>query len=195
MRITPAGAGKTERPWILLLPTTDHPRRCGENMIPSCQLCVNTGSPPQVRGKQDLVLTQRRIGRITPAGAGKTSCISSKTTSIWDHPRRCGENYWENWEHFLHSGSPPQVRGKLSHIGFCVGKTRITPAGAGKTFAHFVYFLLCQDHPRRCGENFIVLLAEQAEMGSPPQVRGKLIVIAIARNAGRITPAGAGKTE
>ena len=73
----------------------------------------------------------------------------------WDHPRRCGENRFAYERKAKISGSPPQVRGKLYQPQLLKDCARITPAGAGKTFAHFVDFFLCQDHPRRCGENNI----------------------------------------
>ena len=52
---------------------------------------------------------------------------------------------------------------------------RITPAGAGKTYSknELVYFNT--DHPRRCGENNIGCLPYTGTVGSPPQVRGKLV--------------------
>ena len=71
---------------------------------------------------------------------------------------------------------------------------RITPAGAGKTEPLGCLPFFVQDHPRRCGENFIVSLAERAEMGSPPQVRGKRSAWEKLIDEWRITPAGAGKT-
>ena len=50
-RITPAGAGKTTNLHSKLLPDTDHPRRCGENLIQRLDSVERSGSPPQVRGK------------------------------------------------------------------------------------------------------------------------------------------------
>ena len=72
-RITPAGAGKTNCPARRARLAVDHPRRCGENMIPPCRLCVNTGSPPQVRGKRDTDGQTADVTGITPADAGKTT--------------------------------------------------------------------------------------------------------------------------
>ena len=54
---------------------------------------------------------------------------------------------------------------------------------------------LIQDHPRRCGENKEAQAIKVLCTGSPPQVRGKLAGTAIGSIAGRITPAGAGKTS
>ena len=53
-RITPAGAGKTEKLSYSKLKDRDHPRRCGENFLYRCILLITIGSPPQVRGKLKL---------------------------------------------------------------------------------------------------------------------------------------------
>ena len=113
----------------------------------------------------------------------------------WDHPRRCGENHTTLRTAGCRTGSPPQVRGKLIFVPPFLKLDRITPAGAGKTSPIERTNGDAGDHPRRCGENFIVLLAEQAEMGSPPQVRGKPRRLQPLRQMRRITPAGAGKTR
>ena len=92
-------------------------------------------------------------------------------------------------------GSPPQVRGKPKQTFRKPTRSRITPAGAGKTEIVLSPAVKNQDHPRRCGENTICGYRRLPAPGSPPQVRGK-------RNRGRyypplrrITPAGAGKTR
>ena len=131
------------------------------------------GSPPQVRGKRNASYHSARFGRITPAGAGKTLLFANFRAFQWDHPRRCGENSILLKLHVAAEGSPPQVRGKQRYFKHVPRKIRITPAGAGKTASLSRMLTAWWDHPRRCGENFIVLLAELAEMGSPPQVRGK----------------------
>ena len=51
-----------------------------------------------------------------------------------------------------------------------------------------------QDHPRRCGENWLSDLWGGIKNGSPPQVRGKLCGFSALSCSTRITPAGAGKT-
>ena len=93
------------------------------------------------------------------------------------------------------TGSPPQVRGKLSAFSSCAQPSRITPAGAGKTkFCRFQHGSL-GDHPRRCGENRLRQLGQRNRLGSPPQVRGKPPEDFPGAAAFRITPAGAGKTR
>ena len=72
-------------------------------------------------------------------------------------------------------GSPPQVRGKLKQSLYSAPACRITPAGAGKTYAFENFIQIVKDHPRRCGENNTAEHKKPAGTGSPPQVRGKRI--------------------
>ena len=173
-RITPAGAGKTDRPAASPGYHWDHPRRCGENVAPMSSISAAPGSPPQVRGKRIAQLHPRDIIGITPAGAGKTTLKSIKTAQTKDHPRRCGENALGASAACRCAGSPPQVRGKLGDLTSNFIFSRITPAGAGKTFLCVVFHFVSH--------------------GSPPQVRGKLTVHTALRRSRRITPADAGKT-
>ena len=86
------------------------------------------------------------------------------------------------------------MRGKLNKSCVNFRRQRITPAGAGKTFALCFPFGLLRDHPRRCGENCFERCRNGNLSGSPPQVRGKpLNCISLFGTTG-ITPAGAGKT-
>ena len=71
---------------------------------------------------------------------------------------------------------------------------RITPAGAGKTKDYQNNQDKCQDHPRRCGENFVASTSITCDAGSPPQVRGKPSYNCEEHEVTGITPAGAGKT-
>ena len=91
-------------------------------------------------------------------------------------------------------GSPPRMRGKVSHILENVFPMRITPAHAGKSMARLMVRKHIQDHPRACGEKFIGDVYELSEMGSPPRMRGKVNQKNNACIAIRITPAHAGKS-
>ena len=73
-------------------------------------------------------------------------------------------------------------------------RRRITPAGAGKTTYPKGDRGIDQDHPRRCGENTAIAASMPINIGSPPQVRGKLVRVCINVGLLGITPAGAGKT-
>ena len=133
MRITPAGAGKTNSAADCGHPDWDHPRRCGENGLQTPQRGTAKGSPPQVRGKRHLCRLQNCEYRITPAGAGKTPKRTKRCLLCWDHPRRCGENSIARRFYGDGKGSPPQVRGKPSSLKYWSRSCGITPAGAGKT--------------------------------------------------------------
>ena len=111
-----------------------------------------------------------------------------------DHPRRCGENSQNARGSHRRRGSPPQVRGKLVIPYFERNANRITPAGAGKTFGKAALKSAWKDHPRRCGENTMQHRQRRTCDGSPPQVRGKLLLHRKRDTCRRITPAGAGKT-
>ena len=71
-RITPAGAGKTQRQIRQRSVCWDHPRRCGENPPKSGIGGMVGGSPPRMRGKHAEVAAGVSTDRITPADAGKT---------------------------------------------------------------------------------------------------------------------------
>ena len=131
--ITPAGAGKTFQVLEPQFDNQDHPRRCGENSIFFKSWFVNSGSPPQVRGKRRHSRRFAVMTRITPAGAGKTDSESKAPFGNKDHPRRCGENIIRLIRSVANAGSPPQVRGKQQRQAGAGLRQRITPAGAGKT--------------------------------------------------------------
>ena len=72
-RITPACAGKTLVVVDVAAARDHHPRMRGEDSVNSQVVRVREGSPPHARGRLTHCRTSRRIGRITPACAGKTS--------------------------------------------------------------------------------------------------------------------------
>ena len=73
LRITPAGAGKTNNKIGVFAYNRDHPRRCGENYALNFNALAGVGSPPQVRGKLANENADLSGLGITPAGAGKTN--------------------------------------------------------------------------------------------------------------------------
>ena len=81
-RITPAGAGKTSLYHLFLSCQPDHPRRCGENSPLPLKVSINTGSPPQVRGKLFFAFAIDLYFRITPAGAGKTNGVAINSDTV-----------------------------------------------------------------------------------------------------------------
>ena len=87
------------------------------------------------------------------------------------------------------------MRGKPFGIFLSLLMPLITPAGAGKTPYNIDERQHRKDHPRRCGENYIINFQFFGNIGSPPQVRGKQRKYDGISRILRITPAGAGKTK
>ena len=178
----------------MVLSYRDHPRRCGENFCRVCRGRGMRGSPPRMRGKLNVRHLFDKFRRITPADAGKTYCPCLSPWAAQDHPRGCGENQYANKPHLWGLGSPPRMRGKLDVIRSKNCFYRITPADAGKTALRLSRSLLIQDHPRGCGENQGAVSKRGHCLGSPPRMRGKLLIWNFARGLWGITPADAGKT-
>ena len=147
-----------------------------------------------MRGKQQNASLKPHKKRITPADAGKTLWEKPGLRLLWDHPRVCGENTVFMRCTVPTVGSPPRMRGKPHQYAAALGVAGITPAGAGKTRSRERHCNSPRDHPRRCGENTAIAASMPINIGSPPQVRGKLARLKILRASSWITPAGAGET-
>ena len=112
-RITPAYAGKSSFQKKRSCRKEDHPRVCGEKLIPPAEVAegwdhprvcgekthpttikvVKQGSPPRMRGKAQKYYRNVDFKRITPAYAGKSPSINAKIVNPEDHPRVCGEKW------------------------------------------------------------------------------------------------------
>ena len=193
-RITPAHAGKTDEQIKAIREGTDHPRTCGENALFRVKKCPFCGSPPHMRGKHGAPLSQGAEVRITPAHAGKTGKERSIHRNETDHPRTCGENKGMSLSAYIIDGSPPHMRGKRSIWLNYANAMRITPAHAGKTPTILPIVPKAPDHPRTCGENFSNSDMFLSDIGSPPHMRGKQMMLGEEAYNSRITPAHAGKT-
>ena len=131
---------------------------------------------------------------ITPAYAGKSRPITWATSWHRDHPRVCGEKPAFVVGGHRCIGSPPRMRGKdILVVGVVVG-TGITPAYAGKSGFHTYCTFLNRDHPRVCGEKHDYFTSCLPSPGSPPRMRGKVVVSCPALWLLGITPAYAGKS-
>ena len=71
----------------------------------------------------------------------------------------------------------------------------ITPAYAGKSFGSFCFLSFRQDHPRVCGEKQAAVALPQPVLGSPPRMRGKVVLSSENPLCRGITPAYAGKSR
>ena len=152
------------------------------------------GSPPRMRGKEEDHHQRPGGGRITPAHAGKSELIALRWEDIEDHPRVCGEKWVYSCAVWALEGSPPRMRGKGWLMVTLTVRNRITPAYAGKSLGCAQPAQHSRDHPRVCGEKFLLLLLLVAASGSPPRMRGKGSVYGDTLKGTGITPAYAGKS-
>ncbi len=86
------------------------------------------------------------------------------------------------------------MRGKVDARDVFFHFFRITPAYAGKSHVFPCSHALKKDHPRLCGEKIQLPFCFFWYGGSPPPMRGKVIVPTSAGTNRRITPAYAGKS-
>ena len=87
------------------------------------------------------------------------------------------------------------MRGKAKQRGVSFRFCGITPACAGKRYHRERHDAERRDHPRVCGEKFYVDEVLPGDTGSPPRVRGKVMIFPEMPCSRRITPACAGKSE
>ena len=193
-RITPAYAGKSPFDRIRQTGNKDHPRLCGEKQRTLTSGFVQMGSPPPMRGKDDLVSGVAAGTRITPAYAGKSINNLKRVIVAGDHPRLCGEKFLTDKFSRSYVGSPPPMRGKASLVEIKWFIAGITPAYAGKSASDFDEAIFCRDHPRLCGEKRWSDYTACKVPGSPPPMRGKVPSIRCSTPSMGITPAYAGKS-
>ena len=193
--ITPACAGKSHAGCGYGPGQGDHPRMCGEKMERSVKSGSVPGSPPHVRGKEAGTCLADEVQGITPACAGKSSCVLVGPSSDWDHPRMCGEKQLNQLQAMAQQGSPPHVRGKALPCAGLAVQGGITPACAGKRRATRFFASRNRDHPRMCGEKIWFCCNRQRKAGSPPHVRGKDGDALMLQAGHWITPACAGKSS
>ena len=85
-----------------------------------------------MRGKvSNLPLKSYNVG-ITPAYAGKSYRKKFSQMIRKDHPRLCGEKYFNFTKKGYSQGSPPPMRGKVLRGSMIRRMSGITPAYAGK---------------------------------------------------------------
>ena len=133
-----------------------------------------SGSPPPMRGKDCKAWFSAKLSQ--------------------DHPRLCGEKHQTPADQSARQGSPPPMRGKVLIPTGMKLRIRITPAYAGKSPAWFPLSGSDWDHPRLCGEKQMPMCGCSAAIGSPPPMRGKVLIPTGMKLRIRITPAYAGKS-
>ena len=112
-RIIPADAGSTPSSRYIRSDPGDHPRGCGEHLLPVIGLAARAGSSPRMRGARGQRFGLSSSGRIIPADAGSTPFHSLVIPVC--------------------QGSSPRMRGALLLIGVLLTESRIIPADAGST--------------------------------------------------------------
>ena len=172
--IIPACAGNTIRRISQACFRRDHPRVCGEHDLLNYVDARRLGSSPRVRGTLvEGVPSVLNIG-IIPACAGNTVDSAWSAGACGDHPRVCGEHFYEmnrkdQYPRIIpacagntdagdylttgQSGSSPRVRGTRA-LGHETGRfAGIIPACAGNTCRRMTSLPRRRDHPRVCGEH------------------------------------------
>ena len=113
IRITPAGAGKTDNQRCHWSPWKDHPRLRGKDVKNPRSLWIALGSPPLARERLKLQKILALALRITPACAGTTANILNFPFLVWDHPRLRGNDGSKPSSIAAVAGSPPLARERL----------------------------------------------------------------------------------
>ena len=103
--ITPADAGKTSTRKLLCAGMQDHPRGCGENLLPCHRRGGHMGSPPRMRGKLARKIAGYARSRITPADAGKTLKRSFRNQPFCSRAVQISFNFSNSLNVSLQSGS------------------------------------------------------------------------------------------
>ena len=172
MGIIPAHAGNTSLTLSGDSPNGDHPRACGEHSHQAWPTPIDKGSSPRMRGTPYWRVCGLWPRGIIPAHAGNTA---GSGTDIWvsqDHPRACGEHVSVLASTHTIGGSSPRMRGTpLQRLQSFLG-AGIIPAHAGNTGRYARLSVICQDHPRACGEHLGFYVNALADQGSSPRMRG-----------------------
>ena len=145
-----------------------------------------------MRGTANEVTTSTTTDRITPACAGNSRASPKYRIILKDHPRVCGEQHFLAHHQRQYLGSPPRVRGTVSVRAGNSITVGITPACAGNSSIFKGTGCDHEDHPRVCGEQPNYGPWYYAKEGSPPRVRGTVIVRHTFLRCPGITPACAG---
>ena len=152
-------------------------------------------SPPRMRGKGPQHLPPALQNGITPAYAGESFGSFCFLSFRQDHPRVCGEKQAAVALPQPVLGSPPRMRGKACLTLIIRLLLGITPAHAGKSLPAVLKCPPTRDHPRVCGEKRRVRSWRALLLGSPPRMRGKVVLSSENPLCRGITPAYAGKSR
>ena len=158
------------------------------------EVLLHRGSSPLTRGKRACPCVRKRLPRLIPAHAGKTSSSLTVRSSPAAHPRSRGENAHDSHMNIARLGSSPLTRGKRNP-GVAGGpRDRLIPAHAGKTASGAATRRHGWAHPHSRGENHSFREGNTRTQGSSPLTRGKHVQFCASIVSLRLIPAHAGKT-
>ena len=163
--------------------------------MPMRQNLLHRGSSPHVRGALKQDVARLRTAGIIPACAGSTRSTTARSPGIRDHPRMCGEHQFVDGFPGGQKGSSPHVRGARTRRHGQRQRQGIIPACAGSTSCGSGLPLGSRDHPRMCGEHFLLLSLFAFAAGSSPHVRGAHVTAMVHHTSAGIIPACAGSTD
>ena len=168
----PAGAGSSSTSSRGRTGRRDHPRGCGEQIMPQRLELAQAGPSPRVRGAEARRPPDMARDGTIPAGAGSRFVRLSRMGGGWDHPRGCGEQR-APWDQFVSvTGPSPRVRGAGHEDVVHGGLVGTIPAGAGSSWRTPTPTSTRRDHPRGCGEQVPNTADEPGIVGPSPRVRG-----------------------
>ncbi len=170
--IIPAYAGSTSRPDESWRAFGDHPRVCGEHVVPVLPARLGEGSSPRMRGAHRVCSVCVLREGIIPAYAGSTVAYCMASMPPQDHPRVCGEHAVEHSASLGVVGSSPRMRGARAGHSPRAVVNGIIPAYAGSTSPARPCDPAGGDHPRVCGEHLGERVHHQPAIGSSPRMRG-----------------------
>ena len=111
LRFIPAHAGNARAWGTGSIPTTVHPRACGERVHDRTVYNAYYGSSPRMRGTPKQLLVGAFTIRFIPAHAGNATDHSGDNRDPAVHPRACGERSELSGRSWPSVGSSPRMRG------------------------------------------------------------------------------------
>ena len=176
VRFIPAGAGNSAAIWRRLGQCAVHPRRRGEQRCRIALCNLRAGSSPQARGTDHVLVRVDVVIRFIPAGAGNRCRGGRQNSTRTVHPRRRGEQAARPSRGEKKRGSSPQARGTDFRRESLSEDVRFIPAGAGNSSEDFAHGGRMPVHPRRRGEQEMLITSLRWRHGSSPQARGTVFL-------------------
>ena len=171
-RFIPAHAGNSDCGVVTGIPTSVHPRACGEQRYSRLGRIDSGGSSPRMRGTGAGQGAGGFGDRFIPAHAG------NRAGSRWGrwgrpvHPRACGEQADIGDIEHCAAGSSPRMRGTATAWSASLRAGRFIPAHAGNSSVMSIRISTAPVHPRACGEQVTTAVRLNATSGSSPRMRG-----------------------